>query len=297
MIVPIPQLPENIIEAVNRDKLAIFLGAGISRLVGCSGWQDLARKLVDRCYYDNIINYKEKESLTTNSDHKKTITIAYHLLNSKGKKNIFYEEMKVALKEGKDIRTPNVYDEIHKLRGLFITTNADTHFDRLFNEPNKICRAEDFDAGAIDKVNLYHIHGSILNEDSLVFTLRHYFKRYNAPNFVSFLKKIFDEYTVLFLGYGLAEFELIDFLFSKYDRKTKKDLRHFILHPFYSGEDNILEFEQAYYNELGITVLAYEKDEKGYGQLIDVIGAWNKEINQISTATPDTFKLIEDIVR
>jgi hypothetical protein len=297
MITPIPQLPEAIIEAVNRGKLAVFLGAGVSRLVGCSGWQDLARKLVNRCYDDNIINYKEKETLSANSDHKKTITIAYHLLNSKSKKNIFFEEMKAALKEGKDILIPNIYDEIRQLRGLFITTNADTHFDRFFNEPNKIFREEDFDAETIDKVNLYHIHGSILNEDSLVFTLRHYFRRYNAPNFVKFLKKIFDEYTVLFLGYGLAEFELIDFLFSKYDKKTKKDLRHFILHPFYSGEDNILEFEQAYYNELGITVLAYEKDKRGYDQLIDVIKAWNKEINQLSTITPDTYKLIEDIVR
>jgi len=48
-ILPIPEVPPEIFEAVNNDKLAIFIGAGVSRLVGCIGWDQLAKELIDRC--------------------------------------------------------------------------------------------------------------------------------------------------------------------------------------------------------------------------------------------------------
>jgi len=37
-IYKIPPLPPEILEAVNKDNLAIFIDAGVSRLVGCIGW-------------------------------------------------------------------------------------------------------------------------------------------------------------------------------------------------------------------------------------------------------------------
>jgi len=65
----------------------------------------------------------------------------------------------------------------------------------------------------------------------------------------------------------MNEFELLDFLITKFDSAKEKELKHFILRPFYKGEENILEFEESYYNPMGIQVLGYEKDEKGYQQL------------------------------
>ena len=44
-VLPIPELPEAIKQAVNRDELAVFVEAGASRLMGCMGWDELARNL------------------------------------------------------------------------------------------------------------------------------------------------------------------------------------------------------------------------------------------------------------
>ena len=285
-ITPVPPLPKEILNAVNNENLAVFIGAGVSRLVGCLAWTELAKNLVNRCFTEkrsdgsSLINYKEKDTLIQNLDNKKTITICHYILKEAGLEAAFFDEMKKALKEGEKLISPNIYDELYKLRGLFITTNADTHFDRLFNPTNVLYKETDFVPNRIDREYLYHVHGSIQDQGSIVFTVHQYLKRYNNPQFRDFLKRILDKYVVLFIGYGLSEFELLDFLFEKFDSRKKKELKHFILLPFYRGEENILNFEQAYYNTLGITVLPYEKDEKGYYQLYEVIksssGHWEQ---------------------
>lgn len=298
-ISPIPSVPQSIKDAINRDNLAVFIGAGVSRLVGCDSWGDLARNLINRCHKQGIINFKEKETLSQIPDHKKTITICYHLFHNNHLAGIFYEEMSAALKEGSFDDAPQLYKDIYKLRGLFLTTNADTHFDWLFREPNRLFRLVDFDASSVDKTNLYHIHGSIRDKDSLVFTVSEYLSRYNNPGFREFLDRIFREYTVLFLGYGVSEFEIMDFILQRNPRPSKSDgrreaPRHYILSPFYRGEDNILAYEQTYYRDIGINVLGYEKDTNGYRQLINVVSAWNKEINEVTGYQYGTFKEIEE---
>jgi hypothetical protein len=299
----IPKVPKEIIDAVNNQTLAVFIGAGVSRLIGCIGWNQLAYNLVNRCFStkkkdsSGLINFKEKETLIQEKDHKKTITICYHLLEKNGFESIFYEELEKSLKADEDlVKSQNIYDELYRLRGLFITTNADEHFDNKFEQSRIVWREEDFDPSKIDRTKLYHIHGSIKDKDSLIFTIPAYIKRYNNPTFKKFLEEIFSKYTVLFVGYGMAEFELLDFLITKYDPNKKQNSKHFILLPFYKGEENILEFEQSYYNSMGIKVLPYVKDNKGYGQLYDVIKSWNKEINQASGYLYDSQQEIDDTV-
>ncbi len=299
----IPELPQNIKFAVNNRTLAVFIGAGVSRLIGCMGWDQLAKNLVNKCFTlkkedgSTIINYKERETLLYDSDHKKVITICFYLLKENSYGNIFYEELENSFKKNEDLlNTQNIYKEIYYLRGLFITTNADEHFDIYF-EPHRIFyREEDFQEINIDRNNLYHIHGSVRDRSSLIFTVPQYIDRYNKKTFRNFLKRIFKEYTVLFLGYGMAEFELLDFLITKNDLTKGKELKHYILRPFYRDEENILKFEKYYYNSMGIEVLPYEKDEKGYGQLYEVIKSWNREINQVSNYLYKTYEEIDETI-
>ena len=143
------------------------------------------------------------------------------------------------------------------MRGICITTNADVHYHRFYDPKNIKYLEEDFTEKNIATTNLLCIHGTIIHRDSLIFTLESYFKRYKINEFVTFLKTIFNgEYTVLFLGYGLAEFELIEYLYSDIV-DDKKDLKHFMLMPFYVGEDNLVKYQQNYYGKMGVSVLAY----------------------------------------
>ena len=291
-------VPDEIRDAVNNDNLAVFIGAGVSRLkpIYCKGWDELARNLVSRCYKKGIINFREHDAISQIPEHKKTITICYNLLKNNHHADVFYEEMNIALKEGVKIEAPNVYDEIYRLRGLFITTNADTHFDRLFNSPNILYRLSDFRLNRLDRTNLYHIHGSVRDRKSLIFTVSQYMQRYTDPKFREFLGRIFREYTVLFLGYGFTEFEILEFILQDSFINPREAPRHFMLSAFYSGEDNILRYEKEYYSDLGINILGFEKDKHGYEQLIEIIRKWNDEINQVTGYLHDASRLIDEAV-
>jgi hypothetical protein len=300
MILRIPPLPNKIKESVNNGNLAVFIGAGVSRLIGCKGYEQLTRKLVERCYSiqkkdgSQLINFKEKETLLHDKDYKKTITICYYLLKNNGFEKIFYDELSDSLKaDEKLLKSKDIYNELYKLRGLFITTNIDDYFHKYFESTRIVYKEDDFCSINIEINKLYHIHGWIKDKNSIVFTAPQYIKRYNNLSFKKFLEEIFEKYTVLFVGYGMAEFELLDFLIEKFNPENR-EIRHYILLSFYKGEENILELERYYYNSMGIDVLPYEKDEKGYDQLYDVIKEWNSEINQVSTYLYDTYKEIED---
>jgi len=303
MIDKIPLVQKEIIDAVNNENLAVFIGAGVSRIIGCMGWDELAKNLVNKCFLTKkedgslCINFKEKESLLQNKNHKKTITICHHILKQNSLEDIFYKELEKSLEADEELlKFQNIYDELYGLRGLFVTTNADEYFDDKFHVQRRVYKKKDFDPSNIDQMKLYHIHGSIMNRNSLIFTVPDYIQRYNDSQFIEFLKTVFNKYTVLFVGYGMAEFELLDFLITKFDSNKEKELKHFILLPFYKGEEDILDFEQSYYNSMGIRVIAFEKDEKGYGQLYEVIKNWNSTINQVSTYLYDSYQKIEDVV-
>lgn len=295
-ILPIPKVPQEIIDAVNYKKLAVFIGAGVSRLLGSAGWDELAYNLIKTCFEKKLINYRESDSLKQLTDPKKIITICYHLLKKSNNEEIYYKTLENSIKANTDrLNSQNIYDEIYRLRALFITTNIDSHFHKYFEPANIVFKENEFIPSNIDRNKLYHIHGCLEKDrNSIIFTVPDYIKRYNQEKFNNFLKKIFEEYIVLFLGYGLAEFELLDFLITKSEKRSKyKELKHFILIPFYRGEENILSFERYYYNSMGIEVIPYEKDEKGYLQLYEVLKNWNEEINQVSGYLYDTYGYLE----
>jgi len=302
LILPIPPVPPKIRDAVNTKTLAVFVGAGVSRIMGCMGWDELATRLIKRCTLvkraaDGLpyLNFRETEILARYNDHKKTITICYDILKDNGCEDNFFQELKKSFELDEE-HSPyrDIYQQLYGLRGLFITTNADEHFDSRFNKDRIVYK--NFHPDDIDPTKLYHIHGSIRERESLVFTVPGYIERYRDDDFRQFLKQIFNSRTVLFVGYGMSEFELLDFIVTRYDSGDARELKHFILLPFYTGEETALRFEQYYYNKMGISVVAYQKDQNGYNQLYEVIKDWNSKINQTSTYLYDSYKEIEEAV-
>jgi len=294
-IIPeIPEIPEEIISAVNKKKLAVFIGAGVSRIAGCSSWKDLASKVIKDYYNKGIISFKQKNLILHNNDPRKIITIAYNFLRDQ-RQDIFYRSLKKSLLYKKHKRTKqkkiNIYENIYKLRGIFITTNADCLFHYKFKPQNIFYNKEDLHPDNISRNRLFHIHGNIKGKDDLVFTLSQYIERYNISNFRAFLEEIFNKFTILFLGYSLSEFDLLSFM-----GRNRSSLKNFILSPFYSGEGDRLKFEQAYYKDLGVQVVPYLKDICGYKQLDIVLKHWIIKINQSSLYIHSAFSETEDAI-
>ena len=277
-IIPeIPDIPKEIKDAINNNNLAIFIGAGVSRLVGCKSWQDLAHNLLELCRDKGLLQFVEYNALAKDSDNKKLISIAYGLLKQ-GYESDFYAKLKEAL-------TPNmagntgIFKNLSNLGTTFITTNADECFDGMFESAgNIVC---DFTSQEVLPENrkLYHIHGSIKDKDSLVFTASQYLKRYSDTNFQRFLRKLFEKYVVLFIGYGLSEFELLDFLILKSNPVAPNIIpKHFTLMPYFSYEKAIAKHNDLYFKELNIQTIPYAIDKKGYEQLINIFDNWAAQI-------------------
>lgn len=300
-IVPVPDLPEGIKKAVNDGNLVVFIGAGVSRLLGCQGWGELASNLVNKCFEteasdgNNCITYKEKVKLEGIHDHKKIISICYSILSNSGNQEAFYEEFNKALEpDPQRLKDFNIYNEIARFRGICVTTNADTCFDNNFLPTKLLFRINDFDPSTIERNTLYHIHGLKGHRDSLIFTVRKYIERYQEPQFIKFMERLFSgKYVILFIGYGMSEFELLDYIIGKFISDEGDVLRHFTLRPYYRSEEKFLEYERNYFNELGIRVMPYAKDEIGYDQLYFVLKNWQKEINQTSTYLSNSYDKLE----
>jgi hypothetical protein len=294
-IAGLPDIPTELLERINEKKVAFFLGAGVSRIIGCGGWKSLASNLVEKCFKEKLINYKVRESILRIEDPKKTTTICYNILERNGARAIFFDEIRKALTPNPDLLANcNVYSELSGISAVYITTNIDTHFDSTFT--NRIAyRITDFKPENVFRDKLYKIHGTIEDENSLIFTLPQYFERYKNLVFQQFLKRIFSDYTIVFLGYGLEEFEVLDFLVTKFGEE-KVELKHWILLPYYRDEQYLLDYDNSYFNSIGIRVLGYEKDEKGYSQLFEVIKKWKGEVRQLSTLLDDDIREMEETV-
>lgn len=294
-IIPeIPEVKQEIIDAINSKSLVIFIGAGVSRLAGCKGWNELAKSLVYVCFEKKIISFKEMENLSLNNDSKKIITICYHLLEKHGFSEEFYNVMRKSL-EGNDDK--KIYENITKLSGVCVTTNADELFHNYFEKERIVYK--DFSENTLSEEYptsmLYQIHGMINDKKSLVFRVKEYLDKYNNINFQRFLSKIFNKYTVLFIGYGLEEFELLDYILTK----AKTGRKHYMLYPAYKDDINIVEFEKEYYRDLGIELLPYQKDKRGYHQLINILSRWEEIIRydseKIGMGQEDVDKAIANI--
>lgn len=277
LIPAIPKLPPELYIAHLNEKLAIFVGAGVSRLVGCESWDVLASKLLHVCREKELINYYEEESIKKLSDNKKTITISKNLLEKSGNIKEFFRCFNKSLSYKPEISNP-LYESIKKLGNLFITTNADCCFDFLFSEDqNK--KDADYTNVKPELNHLYHIHGSKTCKKSLVFTAAEYLKRYTNKSFSIFLEEIFHKYVVLFIGYGLTEFELLDYIMKKSATNKNEIPNHYLLKAYNSHDRKLADCDELYYRELNVNLIPFSISENGYGQLIDVINDWEKKIS------------------
>src|SRR5574344_347074 len=278
-IIPIyPELPREILDAKDNHKLAIFVGAGFSRLCGCKGWDCLAEELLVNCFNNGFITEEELNKLKQESDNKKKISIAFDMFEGNSKESEFYELMKKNLTPADMEYAHNLYKLLYSLADCFITTNADELFDFMFPDDDIIF---DFTNGIPiipEKRKLYHIHGSIREPKSLVFTSNQYITRYHNSEFKVFINAIFHKYTILFIGYGLNEFELLDFMRSNVDTEGKinENASHFYLSGFDPYDDKIINYYKHYYTSLNVNLIPYTylPSEEKYKHQIEILDTW-----------------------
>lgn len=264
------------------EKLVVFVGAGISALWGCKRWKDMAIALIDSCYERDGIDHWARETLLTkySSSPRKLITIAKNILNDN-----YLEALKKTLQpiQERKAKLPDLFNNLFSLQASYITTNIDDHFSILFDKDKVHFEPSKF---TLKPKNIVHLHGIIHNPESLVMTIDEYISRYQNDGLRNFLETaFFDEgYCFLFIGYGVDEMEIIDFMIQKYSSGVKS-LRSFlhrfyILLPFYHNEEPLLKYEQSYFDQIHMSVIPYAINARGYDQIDGVLSSWRKTFSE-----------------
>ena len=289
-----PDFVNSIISAINEKKLVLFVGAGFSKLCGLPLWNDLANRLIDKCISDEEIklNYADRNLITKDKDSKMLITIAYYLHQENGKIDSFNKFMYDSLsnydndKETKNRRN-SLVQFITQSGATVLTTNSDDILHECFIDQFIHYTIKDIEKFRMDNQrHLIHLHGYKAEMDSIVFTVKQYLERYANEGFKRTVKSIFNsDSTILFIGYGLNEMQLLDFLVDQSDMQKNR----YVLDGFFSYEEADYIAKQQYYSSFDLKLIGFLKDEKNYTALVDALECLVNEAQNKSRLKPENY--------
>jgi hypothetical protein len=289
-----PALPPRLKRAVLDEKIIVFYGAGVSRIIGCDGWRQMADRLVEVAFEKGAVSFWEKEKIKKDYEPRKAISIIRRLLPLEDYQSTLKRSLEINKEKAK--KYP-IYEKLIRLSGIYITTNIDDCFDEFFI-PEKVYHATtQFNDKNFKKNSLFHLHGSIKGNGTIL-TTRDYVEHYNNKTVQDFLRLVFQQdYLILFLGYNLNELEILDYLNLKGGNIGCKEDKHIILLPFYKVEKELLRHEREYFSDFGIEVIPYAIDKCGYEQLYDILSIWEKEINGTTPLLYTSYDYIEKSIK
>ena len=301
----IPKIPPAILDAARRGDLVVFFGAGVSRIIGCPSWKDFANAYLEKILEQKKINYFEYDRLLE-KDPRMVLTICQKIIKEE---KVESPDINEILKgDPEKIKKHRIYENLYKFKAVYVTTNFDDYMDEVVKKnkkkkinPRSVTVAEsalipDHDDSenyihyveknllltALKSGSVVHLHGSVQDIENLVITLPDYFKKYTPESNSTFLiKEIFEKRTVLLIGYGLDEYEIIEFLVNK-SNISNKEISHFMLFGAFEEEGNMVELYNKYYAELGVELIPFSMTKRGHAQLVNIIKVWAKEIGSIA---------------
>ncbi len=296
---------------LKNEKIAVFVGAGVSKLIGIPLWSDLAFKAIEYLLNENIISYFEYKKIQNEViSPKQKMTIFHDFLPKTSYKAIQFYKDKMGM-DNMNNEVINPYDLLVDFDWIKITSNIDSGFfmslDRAALEYKRNIDLEELmkipqqktnrilgdfnEKTPVDSDTIYQIHGSLDNIPETVMTTRDYIEAYyrEKSGLSSFLSKIFSEYNVIFVGYALEEFEVMERVLAATKDKTKR----YVLYPTYLNEMNYFRAMKKYFENLDIEPIAYYLDFNGFKRLNDVLSSWLKHI--VSKQGKGYYKNIHDI--
>ncbi len=292
-----PCIPEEMLLAAKMGVLVPFVGAGVSMLAGCPSWSGFAdgalksfvhTKHLSRAQYDQLMGLPARVKLTLARD-----------MESQHRVDINYKKILEPKSPNKIELAQRAYEGLRNLSRFVITTNYDEFLDKplvykaakFSNEgfgsqvqinPNVIYKVDDISPQLFNRSDaIIHIHGSVKDRDSMVVTTTDYLNRYSIPHrgqeskYLKFLEILFRQRKILFVGYGLEELEILEYIFIKSRFKNNVDesqaTSHFLLQGFFSHEAEIASNLVRYFKKFGIHLIPFLRDKNGYAQLVPII--------------------------
>ena len=301
----IPDLPEEIIEAGKNGELVLFVGAGVSMLLDLPSWDGLAANVLEDLRKKKYLNYSEVDQLS-HLDAKKQLSIADLIVREDNK------ELDISQFIPKKDEGDSIYKTINNIGCVCVTTNYDELLSPRFLEKKKratgdavategirIFEKEKLLASYLDEPGtVVHLHGSVREPKNMIVTTKDYLMHYDDKRVQHFLGQLFEKKTVLFLGYGLEEAEILEHILRRGGvGPTSGDRRRFSLHPFYKSQKPLYEKILQYYEKsFGVHVQGYVRDYKNYQQLHKIIESWAPQLQISKPAIANDLDRINEVL-
>jgi hypothetical protein len=211
-----------------------------------------------------------------------------------------------------------LYRSLGKLSKTFVTTNYDAWLDTEIPDVSlsvnadvvtqdtaaplrvrrRIVSVDDFTPANLNQENcVFHLHGSLSDPSGMVMTTRDYIQRYahdrgsddpsRENRTLTFLEALFRHKTVLFVGYGLDDLEILEYVIQKARQQSTSErpqARHFMLQGYFEHEYELMRSLTQYYAQCDIELIAFRRDQRDWGQLTEVLEVF-------ATAMPATAPL------
>jgi hypothetical protein len=301
--------PDQVIkDAAKHGELVVFVGAGVSKLCGSPDWRGFADQVVGKLEKGGVLSFLEAEQLRGLGNSRRTLSIAMELAK-KQDINIDFDGILHPAK-------PNpvgveLYELLSSLRPVFVTTNYDKWLDdngpgelspevrtggesepaKRPTQRSKYYLREHLSSALLaERGAVIHLHGSYTDPNLMVVSLKDYIEHYADLRVQAFLNAMFKNYTVLFVGYGLAELEILDYIIRSNEslRTDTAEPRHFLLYAHRSTESVQTGFMEDFFrDQCGVRVIKYCIDAKGYQEVVEVFKGWNTELDVRDPTTLD----------
>jgi len=289
-----PKLPDEIIEAAKAGNLVLFIGAGISRMAGHPSWDGFADAVVNQLVKNEVIDHHEKSLINALPDPRKRLSIAKILDENNGSK--------VDYKEIFELREPwnDIYDFINKYECTFVTTNYDKLIKPTISKSKpetnwRSYKRKDLLNAKLDtKGAVIHLHGCVDDPSSMIVTTKDYLEHYISDEVPKFLTHLFSTKVVLFLGYGLEETEILEYVLKSSNQKDQALKRLFILQGFFNAEEPLfIKLKDYYEQSFNAQLIIFPRDHADYVQQRAIIKKWVDELEFKDLALTDKLAALE----
>ncbi len=317
-------LPDELRAAATAGALSFFVGNGVSQLCGLPSWNQLADRMLECLQTHKKIDHLTLELLKRRSTKLK-ISIADNLFKENWKsteriQELTYKSVLMNKLSETEIEKNPVYASIAKCGVKFITTNYDnilanalegnleaepienTEIGNTDSEAATVVKKaarqvhildglSDVDTTSVLNENIiFHIHGSIADESKIVASTQDYMNLYGNKENQKLLLRLMKRQTVVFIGYGLDELELLDIIVraARSDDREHLHSKFHLLLPLYKYEKSIANHLESYYKSLGISLHLFCMDTNGYHNLGDVLELWATELVTLKRGPTNT---------
>ena len=313
----------------------LFVGSGISKryLYKYPSWEELLelsfskfepdqfqyQKHIDSCKRRNMSDFDTNTYMGTliEEEFNKAFFDRKIVLNIGNKKNPSWVKRKISpykmyladyFKKQKLNTSVELVDELDKLKKLknkvsaVITTNYDTFLEeQVFSKDFKVFvrQHELFSADSYDIAEIYKIHGSATDAESIIITKDDYdhFKE-SRKLIIAKMLTLFAESPIIFMGYSFTDEDVREIIEDFLSCLSKEQLagirKHFVFVSYKRGEKKLVEIERTITTKNNVEIPFVEIQTDNYGAVYEKLGEITPGISPLRVR--ETRKVVKTIV-